>query len=110
VAASRLQVVGPASAPQARSTEPFACSIPVGTAWHASHGSAARIVPVVTCAWWAPTAIAVVADSPVVEIGGAGFASEPWQLLQPSGPTSTVPFTWRPAPMSMPPAAVTVSG
>ena len=89
---------------------PFECSAVVGTAWQASQPSAVRIAPVVTCAWCAPTARAVVAVSPFVAMGGAAFASEPWHVLQPSGPRSRVPFTCLPPATSMTPAAVTVSG
>ena len=88
---------------------PFECSVVVGTAWQASQPSAARIAPVVTCAWCAPTATSVVAVSPFVAMGGAAFSSEPWQELQPSV-TSSSPFTCRPPATSMAPAAVTVSG
>ena len=39
------------------------------------HAIAPRIAPPTTCRWWAPTATVVVALSPVVDSGGAGFAS-----------------------------------
>ena len=80
-----------------------------GVTWHSPHASALRTAPEVTCAWWAPTAIAVVAVSPRVPSGGAGFASEPWHELQPTPESSTVPSMCRPPETRIRPAPSTVS-
>ncbi len=110
MAAVRSQVTLPASVLHERSTVPSECRSSVGTVWQVSHGSASRMAPVRTCAWWAPTAIAPVAVAPVVETGGAAFAAEPWHEVQPMGPRSSSPSMCWPPATSIPPSAVTVSG
>ncbi len=45
------------------------------------------------CTWCAPTARCVVSASPSVPRGGAGFAAEPWQELQPTV-ASILPSMW----------------
>ena len=50
---------------------------------------------VLTCAWWAPTETSVVAVRPLESTGGAAFTlTVPWQDVQVSATTSTLPFTW----------------
>src|SRR5512133_4010762 len=78
--------------------------------WHSVQGIACRSAPPLTCAWCAPTPTNVVAELPLVSIGGAGLSVEPWQEVQVSPATSTVPSMCRLPATSIVPSTATVSG
>src|ERR1700674_5526547 len=88
------------------STVPVAWVVLVGTAWHSVHAMAARSALPPRCVWWAPTAMVVVAVSPLVPLGGAaGFVARvasPWHEVQERLAMSSTPF------MCLPPATSTV--
>src|ERR671931_591596 len=94
-----------ASVPKAICTVPLECDVVyVATAapWHSAQATGLERLPF-TCTWCAPTPCAVVALLPFVSIGGAAFTlasapatatrlALPWQLVQVSATTSSVPL------------------